>query len=218
MIVTTFATWKSMNDFMSGKPADFSLFHDYAGDVANLDRWGSAAAKGAEHEAENTANKLGGEADTEHGQLSPFYTNEMNATHYFSPEQTGEMLNYALAGSGGAASSITGQAGLEAARTRNASGFTKSLDEAARERDKAAAGASEGIAAQDIMGTKELNQQGAAGLSGLYGTDLGGQEKAMGLQTADINSAVEAGKSGWLQNMNDTIKAISGAVSAYKQH
>ena len=112
---------------------------------------------------------------------------------------------------------IQRQAGLEAARTRNASGFTKSLDEAARDKDKALAGASAGIAGEDVMAAKQLNQQGAAGEAGLYGTDVGAQLKAMGQQNEDIGTAVQAGQTGWLQNMEGVLntganvaKSVSG--------
>jgi hypothetical protein len=65
----------------------------------------------------------------------------------------------------------------------------KTLDEMARDRSKAAAGASEGIAAQDVMGAKQMNQQGAAGMQGLYGTNVSGQLNSMKQQGQDISAA-----------------------------
>jgi hypothetical protein len=65
----------------------------------------------------------------------------------------------------------------------------KTLDEMARDRAKAAAGASEGIAASDVMGAKQMNQQGAAGMQGLYSTNTAGQLNAMRQQGSDISAA-----------------------------
>ena len=81
-----------------------------------------------------------------------------------------------------------------AARTGNATSLNKSLDEMARDRAKSVAGASEGIAARDVEGAKQLNQQGAAGMQGLYGTNISGQLGAMKQQNADIQeeAATEA--------------------------
>ena len=76
-----------------------------------------------------------------------------------------------------------------AARTGNATGVGKTLDEMARDRSKAAAGASENIAAQDVMGAKQEQQQGAAGMQGLYGTNVAGQLNSMKQQGQDISSA-----------------------------
>lgn len=210
MRITTFATWKSMDDFITGNPADHSVSHEYEGPTAKLDRAAQAAAKSAAGTAGQTASTLGSEASTEHSELAPFFVNEMNAKHGYTPEQTNELLDYAEAGTGGTLGSVTGQADLEAARTRNASGFTKSLDEAARDKMKANAGMSEGIAAQDVEGAKRLNQEGAAGLEGLYGTDTAGQLKAMGQENEDINTQIAAGKSGWLQNALDAMNTIDG--------
>ena len=167
---------------------------DYEGPLALCDRalQGSATANAAS--AGNAATGYGSQAGSESSQLNPFYSQEMKATHGFTPGQTNELLTAAGAGTGGATGALQGQAQLEGARTRNASGFTKSLDEAARDKNKALSANSEGVAAQDVMGAKQLNQQGAAGMQGLYGTNVGAQLKAMGQQNEDINTAVTAGK------------------------
>lgn len=158
-----------------------------------------------------TAAGFGSEAGMESSDLNPFYAQEMKAQHLFEPGQINELLTAAGAGTGAAEGAIEGQANREAARTHNASGFTKALDEAARERAKTAAGVSEGVAAQDVTGAKQLNQEGAAGMQGLYGTNVGAQLKAMGQQNEDLNTAIEAGKSGWLQNMTGVLGALQGA-------
>jgi hypothetical protein len=59
----------------------------------------------------------------------------------------------------------------------------------ARDRSKAAAGASEGIAAQDVGLAKQMNQAGAQGMQGLYSTNTAGQLNAMKQQSGDISAA-----------------------------
>ena len=188
-------------------------YFEYSGPLALCDRAAQSADKTNAATAGQLGANLGAGASTEHSTLSPFYANEMKAEHSLDPNQTGELLTAAEAGSGGATGALTGQAQLEAARTRNPSGFTKALDEASRDQGKTLAGTSEGVAAEDIMGAQKLRQEGAAGEQGLYGEDLKGQLAAMGQQTNAENASVEAGKSGWLQNMDQTISALGSAAT-----
>lgn len=206
-----------MNDFIAGCPADFETSFNSDVPYARLDRAAQQAAKNAAATAGSTAAQFGGEAQGEQAALTPFFQREMTAEHGFDPTQTGELLTAAGAGIGGAAGAEEGRAAEEQAKTRNASGFTKSLDELARDRMKASAGASEGIAAEDVMGAKKLNEEGAAGLSGLYGTNTGAMLKAMGQQNEDINTQVAAGKSGWLQNMDQTIASLTSGAKTGAQ-
>jgi hypothetical protein len=104
----------------------------------------------------------------------------------------------------------------QAATTGNAAAGAKSLDELARDRTKAAAGASEGIAAQDVMGAQQLRQEGAGGMMGLYGENLKGQLAAMGQESADINAATNASKAGWMQNLEGLGETGADIAKAYK--
>jgi hypothetical protein len=129
----------------------------------------------------------------------------MTATHGFNPGQTEELLNYAGAGTGGAGSTSMGQAQSEAARTRNTSGFTGALDQASRNRTRAMGDINAGIGAQDVLGAKQLNQQGAAGEAGLYGTDTSAMLGAMGQVPADIAAQMAAQQHGWMQDLSGGI-------------
>lgn len=215
MKIYTHLRYETFEDFMANKPSKSESF-DYEGPVAKLDRWAQSQAKNAATTDTNTAGQLQGEAQGEHAQLSPFFSQEMHAEHGYDPTQLNELLTAAEAGSGAAAGDVAAKTNDLAARTRNASGFTKSLQEQARDRDKAAAGASEGIAAADVGAAKDLNQAGARGLQGLYGTDTTGMLDAMGQRTKDVNAEVDAGKSGWLQNTLDTVKTIGDVAGKFK--
>jgi len=160
----------------------------------------------AANQAGQVASGYGTSAAGEGATLNPFLDQEMKATHGFTPGQTNEMLTAALAGGGGATGAAGGMLNANAARTGNATGVGKSLDEMARDRSKAAAGASESIAAQDVMGAKQENQEGAKGMEGLYGTNVAGQLGAMKTQGSDISAAAGMQGPGFL----NTIPAMLG--------
>jgi hypothetical protein len=71
---------------------------------------------------------------------------------------------------------------------------------------KAAAGASEGIQAQNENLKQTQQQEGAKGLQGMYGTDTSGMLESQGQEANDINAEFNASKYGWLQQAQSIIK------------
>jgi hypothetical protein len=165
-------------------------------------------ASQAQSAAGTAAGNYGAQAGTIGAQLLPFETRQLTNPQGMSQRDIGSQLTAGLAGSGGATSGLTGAAGAEGMRTRNPMGFSAALDSAARSQDKAAAGVSEGVAANNA--NVKLGQQDTAQktLAGLYGTDVSGQLGAQRNQTGDIDAEVDAGKSGWLQNALGAITAL----------
>ena len=147
------------------------------------------AMKNQANQAGTVAGQFGSQAGTEGAQLNPFFTQEMRAQHGLTPGQQNEMLTASEAGAGGALGGLGAGIQNNAARTGNATGVGKTLDEMARDRAKAAASSSEGIAAQDVGLAKQEQQQGAQGLAGLYGQNVQGQLGAMRQQSGDISAA-----------------------------
>lgn len=133
------------------------------------------------HRAGDASDRYGANATTLNAALTPFALGEMNAQHSLNPNDINELLTYGGAGAGAAAGAAQSEATNLAARTGNATTLTKTLDEMARDREKQAAGISEGVAAQDITGAQKLRQEGANLAQGLYGTDVKGQLDAMGI-------------------------------------
>lgn len=176
----------------------------------------AGAAMQAAGTAGNTAAQLG-EASGESAQLNPFFSREMTAQHAFDPTQINELLTSAGAGAGATTGAMGTQLQRQAATTGNASAATKSLQELARDRMKANAGTSEGVAAEDVMGAQKLRQEGAQGESGLYGENLKGQLSAMGQQASDIGAATDASKTGWLQDAEGIVNTAANAGTAYKK-
>ena len=147
------------------------------------------AMKNQANQAGTVAGQFGSQAGTEGAQLNPFFTQEMRAQHGLTPGQQNEMLTASEAGAGGALGGLGAGIQNNASRTGNATGVGKTLDEMARDRAKAAASSSEGIAAQDVGLAKQEQQQGAQGLAGLYGQNVQGQLGAMKQQSGDISAA-----------------------------
>lgn len=160
--------------------------------------------------AGTNAAQAGASAAGVNANLNPFLTSELQHPQGFTQQQQTSMLSAVQGGAGGANAGITGQANLQAARTRNAGGFGSALDQAARMRQQAAAGSSEGIAAQNAQLQQQNQQAGARGLQGLYGTDSGNALKALGIQDSAIGTEVGAGNSGWLQNATNLLGTITG--------
>jgi hypothetical protein len=191
--------------------------YEYAGPVARCDRAAQSAASAAATTAANTGAAEGADASGINSTLTPFLTQQLLHPQGYSQQDLTQQLNAGAAGAGGAASAITGDAADMAARTRNPSGFTSALDEAARDRDKAAAGSSEQVAANDAGVKLQQQQEAAKQLGGQEGMDSDAMLKSMGLQTGDINAGVNAGDSGWLQNAMSVLKTVGGLAGGAGQ-
>ena len=173
-------------------------------------------AGNAYKQAVGTSTDLGSRASGINSNLTPFLTSEMLHPEGLGQQGIAAENSAALGGAGGAASGFVGQAAQRAAASRNPAAFQASLADAARQRDKAAAGASEGIQAQNEQMKEQQRQAGAGGLEKLYGVDTSGMLESQGQEANDINAQVNANKTGWLQNVNDTIATLTGAAKAYK--
>ena len=177
----------------------------------------NATARENEQNAQALQNQLGQQQQQESAQLNPFFSQEMKAQHSMTPGQQNEMLTAADSGAGAAFGSAQAEVNRNAARTGNATSVTKSLDEMARDKAKSAAGASEGIAAQDVAGAQALRQQGAAGMQGLYGTNVSGQLGAMKQANEDVSTEQATQGQNWLQQLNQLqSSATQGAGAAAK--
>src|SRR5882672_896796 len=164
--------------------------------------------------AQNTAGNEGGQASSIEGNLTPFYTEEMLHPQGYGQQDLSAQTAAAEGGAGGAASAFTGQAAQRAGVSRNAGGFQAALSESSRNAARGAAQSAEQIAANNADLKQKQIQQGAEGLSGLHKTDTSAMLEAMGQEAPDINSEVNAGNSGWLQNTMGILNSLSGGASA----
>jgi hypothetical protein len=158
--------------------------------------------------AESTGTTLGTEAQGIGANLTPFLTQEMEHPQGLGQEGIAAETGAALGGAGGADAGLVGQANQRAAVSRNAGGFQAALDDAARQRMKAAAGSSEDIQAQNENLKQQQQQEGANGLAKMYGVDTSGQLESQGQMANDINAETNANKTGWLQNTIAIMNAL----------
>src|ERR1035437_6294327 len=119
---------------------------EYTGEVALCDRAAHNMAKSLVGQEQQLQATEGAQAQQDRAEVMPFFTQEMKAEHGFTPGQTNEVLTNEMSGLGGAAGDTAEKARLQTARTRNASGFTKALDESARDRSKVMASGAESVA------------------------------------------------------------------------
>lgn len=165
-------------------------------------------AQGAATTAADTGADLGAKANGIGSTLTPFLTRELTNPQGYSQGDTSAMLSAAEGGAGGANAGIVGDANRTAATSRNAGGFQAVLDDAARARSKAAAGTSESIAGDNATLKAQQQQDAAKGLQGLYGTDTSGMLDATGQIAKDTEAEVDAGKSGWMQQVPTFLQQI----------
>jgi len=147
-----------------------------------------------------TAGSYGQTAGQIGGTVIPTLTQEATNPQGYTPTQANNQLVAGEQGEGGATSGVTGQAGLNAARTRNTGNLSAVLDAAQQHKGQQLSQNALGVQNQSADLAQQKQQTALKSLGGLYGVDVGAQLKSMGLQTEDENAAVTAGNSGWLQN------------------
>ena len=81
---------------------------------------------------------------------------------------------------------------------------------------RTSAGVGLDIATKNAMLQQQQRASALKQLEGLYGTNVGAQLKAQSLVPEDIDAWAKANQTGWLQNVDATIQAISGAYGNVK--
>lgn len=186
----------------------------YDGPWELCDRSLNAAGKNAASTATSVGTAKGADASQVGANLIPGLEQEAKGGQGYTPTEMNNQLVAGEQGAGGANSGITGQANLEAARTRNAGGFAGALDEAARDKGRTLSQNALGVANKSAdLGEKK--QQFAQGeLGSIYGTDTNAMLHAMGLVPEDINAAANSQKVGWMQNFNQIMQDLKPSGSA----
>ena len=119
---------------------------------------------------------------------------------------------------GGSQSATVGQGGLYAARTRNAGGAQAAIGAGTR---GAGANLSRSAVSTEVNSANLANrnqQAGISGLGGLYGTELGGGESALGLSNQALSGADQsAGNDPWtrllLMDENNAARMASAGTA-----
>ena len=178
------------------------------------DRSAQNQAGQATNQAFSTAGNYGSQAGQIGGSVVPTLERDVTNAPGYNPTDLNAMLVAGEQGAGGAASGVTGQAGLEAARTRNSGATSSVLDQAMRRKGQILSTNALDVQGANAKLKQQQRSQALGGLEGMYGTDVGAQLKAMGLEAPDINADVNAGKSGWLQQGEGLLDTLTGSATA----
>lgn len=191
---------------------DGEFFHDKA--PLLFDRQVQGAAKQNAGTANATASTSGDQAAQERGSFVPTLENRAQGKGTgYSPTDLNNMLVAQQEGAGGANATVGGEGRLAALRSRTAGGFAPALDEAARAKGRTLATGGLDVANANAQLKQQQQTQALNALQGLYGTDTSNQLRAMGLSNEDLNTELNAGKSGWLQNTEGVLGTIGGLGS-----
>jgi hypothetical protein len=142
--------------------------------------------------------------------LTPTLNQMATAPQGFGKQTVGNMTTAALQGAGGAQAATVGGGIQRAAGTNNAGAFDASAGQAGHDATSALTDAALGVQNRDADLKQQQQQFGVQGLNNQYQTNVGAGENALGLSTNAVNSAVNAGQSGWLQNGLGIVNTLTG--------
>ena len=177
----------------------------------------SRAAQGQATNTYNQSNALDQSANQNstalYDELVPTFSQEATNPQGFGKTDLAAMNTAAQQSEGGALGSAVGQAGTLAAANRNSGSFAPALDEASRSAGRNLSNISVGIQGENAKLKQAQQQEGIQGLSGLQGEQNSDVLSSLGLENQSTNSLVNAGNSGWFQNMTGLIGALGKGAS-----
>lgn len=173
----------------------------------------------AQKDAQDTYNQqarqsalYGANATAAYANLMPQYTNMALNPQGFSPTDKANFNTANMQASGGATAGAVTQGNLNAARTRNAGAYQGTLSQATR------AGAQESgdnalkVQNADALLKQQQQQEGLAGESGLYNSNLGAATGQTNAENQSTQALTQAGQSGWLQNLTGIVGTVGNAA------
>jgi hypothetical protein len=176
---------------------------------------------GLSNVASGVAGVAGANAAADRSTLSPILTQEATNPQGYGASALAGMNTAVGQSTGGATAAAKGEGMLDAARTGNRGGFQSALADSAREGENINANAALGIQGKNEDLKQTQKQMGIAGLGNLYSQDSGDQLKAMGLASQDlgvadqgVNTEINAGNSGWYQNLMGGVNTLANASKA----
>jgi len=178
--------------------------------LIRADRGVQKAASTSGKQAGAQADQYGSRGTTEENAIIPGLVQDAQNPTGYTPLQRASMITSGNEALGGVNSGASGEARLNSMRTRNAAGFAPALAEAARAKGRAAASTGLQINMGDAALAEQKRQEARSNLMKLYGIDTGQQLGQEEMQNRDLQTQLEGGKSGWLQNTLATINTLGG--------
>jgi hypothetical protein len=185
-----------------------------------FDRSIQKGAKGQAASATGVGGQAGATASQIGSTLIPGLEREATNPTGYTPLEKSRMLTAGAEGIGGAGAGAGGASMLEKLRTGSPSGFSSALQEVARQKGRQLSQNALGVENESSNLAQRKQQNAQQMLGNLYGVTSGNQLKAMGLADEDLNTALRAGQSGWLQNVEgglNTIGNLAGGAAGIKK-
>ena len=171
----------------------------------------SRAAQNEATKTYNTSSALENASDAKtsalYNQLTPTYTQEATNPQGFGSANLAAMNTASQQSAGGAEGAAVGQAGRMAAANRNSGSFAPVLDEASRDAGRTLSSNALGVQGMNANLKETQRQSGLQGLQGLENQQNNDVLSSLGLQNQSTNTLVNAGNSGWFQNMTGLMNA-----------
>lgn len=179
---------------------------------------GNATADTAAKTASANSGTFMNNSQSLYGNLAPMLTSQAANPQGFNPSDESALETGALQEAGGTQAAAVGQGKLEAARTRNTGAFGQAISDASR-------GAGETLS-RGLLGVRTANanlkqhQRDTAltGLEGLYGTNAGASNAALGNVSGLVNADTQAKHQSWdaFNNITGAINNAAKAASGFK--
>jgi hypothetical protein len=167
-----------------------------------------AMAKDTYNQAKTVGNTAAQNAKDLYGQIVPTYQNMVTNPQGYGKAALADFTTGAEQSLGGGVGAAVGQAGTNAAANRNLGSFAPAITRAVRDAGKTLGGLTLGVKDKNAQ-LKELQRtEGLEGLGRLQGQQQGMVLPSIGLRNQSIGTDIEAGKSGWFQNMIQLINAL----------
>jgi len=164
--------------------------------------------------ASSLSSGLTSNANSIYGGLAPTLAAEAAHPSGFTPAQIASQNTAAQESAGGSQAAASGAGGLYAARTKNAGAAQNAIAAGTRAAGNNLSKAAVGVQTNDADLAQKKQQEGISGLGGLYSTELGGGEKALGLSNDALKTSAEAsGDNPWLKLLQSGI-AAGGQIGA----
>jgi hypothetical protein len=164
--------------------------------------------------ASNLSNSLTSQAANVYGGLEPTLQAEASHPQGFTPQAKAAMNTAAQQSAGGSTAAAIGQGRLYAQRTHNAGGAKAAIGEGVRGAGQNLSNAAVGTEVKNAQLQNQQQQAGLHGLQGLYDTQLGEGENALGLSNQALGIVNQAKPSFWQQFAQeagaDTLGLLTG--------
>jgi hypothetical protein len=129
----------------------------------------------------------------------------------YTPQQMAYMNTASQQSLGGSTAGVTGQANLQAARTRNAGGFSGAIGSGSRAAQQQLSQNALGIQSNQANLQQQQRQQALQSLQGLYGTDI---NSSLGYMNSSNQALSDRMGKGGSSNSTAAIGAIGTAAAA----